>query len=234
MRIAILQPNYIPWKGYFDLIDSVDCFVLLDTVQYTDRDWRNRNRIKTSGGVKWLTIPMSKSSDFRSRLIRDARIAETDWKERHWNTIAENYRAAPRFSIVSPWAEELYRTCQSDRLSEIDEHFIRGICGYLGIKTTIVTASELEIRETERTERLLSICRYLAADEYVSGPTAKAYLDESRFDLEGIKLSYFSYQGFPEYEQVHPPFVHQVTVIDAILHLGEDATEFVLRQKGGL
>ncbi len=230
MRVAILQPNYIPWKGYFDLIDSVDRFVLLDTVQYTSQDWRNRNRIKTAHGPRWLTIPVDHRTAGLDRRLQEVRVKDPGWAEAHWRRLADAYRQAPAFDECGPVIEELYRTVPGPGLVEITAHFVRHLCAYLGIRTPIVMASEMGEDVPDRNERLLSLCEALGATEYVSGPAAGGYLEEGRFRERGLALSYIDYEGFPAYEQVHPPFSHTVTVLDPIFHAGSGAGKLVLRK----
>lgn len=228
--VGIVQSNYIPWKGYFDLIASVDEFVLYDDVQYTRRDWRNRNRIKTAQGPLWLTIPVQVSGKYLQR-IRDVVVDEGNWAEKHWRSIVHHYAAAPAASDHRSALEELYRTAPQRWLTEINEHFLVGVCRLLGIDTRFRRSSELDL-SGERSERLAGICRQLGASTYVSGPAARAYLDESRFEAEGIRVEWADYSGYPEYRQLHPPFDHYVSIVDLLLNEGRDARRFLKRGEG--
>lgn len=226
-RVAIVQSNYIPWKGYFDLIDSVDEFILLDEVQFTKRDWRNRNKIKTERGVKWLTIPVKVRGRYHQR-IDETEIEDPGWTQSHWSAIEQAYREAPRFEEAGPKIEALYRDCESEMLSTVNRHFLDGICELLGIETTL-TASTDHGSTGEKSERLLSLCLEAGATEYVSGPAARAYLDENLFRDAGVAASWFEYPDYPEYPQLHGDFEHAVTVLDLILNTGGEAAGYLKR-----
>jgi hypothetical protein len=224
-RIAIVQSNYIPWKGYFDLIASVDEFVLYDDAQYTKRDWRNRNRIKTSQGLVWLTIPVLVRGRFDQR-VRDAVAADPRWREKHWRTVRACYRKAPFFAHYEGALEALFAGVE-DELSAINLHFLSGLCRLLNIPAHLTQSMDYTL-DHERTARLVSICRQAGASEYLSGPAARTYLDERQFREAGITLIYADYSGYPEYAQLYPPFEHRVSVIDLLVHTGPDASRFML------
>ena len=217
-RVAIVQSNYVPWRGYFDLIDSVDEFVLLDDAQYTKRDWRNRNRIKTPAGVRWLTVPVQVSGRF-TQAICETRVADDGWAQAHWDTVRQAYGGAACFEQEAPAIEALFATVPGLVLSDINRHFLEGICPRLGITTPLRNSVELAPAGA-KSERLLDICRKLHATTYVSGPAAKAYLDEDLFTREGVEVSWFEYGPYPEYEQVHPPFDGRVSILDMLLCAG--------------
>ncbi len=224
-RVAIIQSNYIPWKGYFDLIASVDEFILFDDVQYTRRDWRNRNRIKTAQGLKWLTIPVQVKGRYHQR-IDETMISDLDWAESHWRTLRHAYRAAECFDAFAPRIQSLYETASSDRLSDVNRHFLEEVCGMLGIETKLSWSTDYGAGGVKG-ERLLELCLKAGADEYVSGPSARAYLDEARFAEAGVAVRWFDYPAYPEYRQLHPPFEHGVTVLDLILNMGETARDYM-------
>jgi hypothetical protein len=224
-RVAIVQSSYIPWKGYFDLINSVDEFILYDDRQYTRRDWRNRNRIKTAQGPRWLTIPVSVKGRYTQR-IDETRIADRGWAERHWRTIAGSYAAAPWFGRYRAAFEALYLGCDEERLSLVNRRFLEAICELLGITTPLTWSSEYEVAGS-RTERLVSLCAAAGATHYLSGPSAQTYIEPEQFAEAGIELQYFDYGGYPEYQQPHPPFEHAVTVVDLLLSVGTDAPRFM-------
>lgn len=217
-NVMITQSNYIPWKGYFDSIRQCDLFVVYDDMQYTRRDWRNRNLIKTPQGLKWLTIPVEVKGKYLQK-IKDTRVVDKDWTTDHWNILKESYRKAPCFSETAEWAESLYRTCQYDYLTDINMHFIHSINEWLGVKTDIMYSSSFELHE-ERTMRLVNICKETGATDYYSGPAAKAYMNESFFEEAGIRVHYWDYTGYPEYPQLYPPFTHGVSIFDLIFNTG--------------
>jgi hypothetical protein len=217
-RVAIVQSNYVPWRGYFDLIDSVDEFVLLDDAQYTKRDWRNRNRIKRAAGSPWLTIPVEVSGRYTQRIC-DTRVADARWAESHWRTLRQEYASAACFQDEAPVIEELFATAPGPFLSDINRHFLVGICGRLGISTPLRASMDLE-PVGAKSERLLHLCLKLGATTYVSGPAARAYLDEQLFARAGVAVSWFEYGPYPDYQQVHPPFDGAVSIVDLMLCAG--------------
>jgi len=223
--VAIVQSCYIPWKGYFDLIASVDEFILFDDRQFTRRDWRNRNRIKTPQGSQWLTIPVETKGRYHQR-IDETVIGDPDWAAQHWKTIVHNYAAAPYFPDYRERVEALYESATAPRLSVVNRRFLEAINGLLGIPTRLSWSTDYEA-EGARTERLVSLCRAAEATHYLSGPSARSYLDEAAFAEVGIEVSYFDYDGYPEYEQLHPPFDPAVTILDLIFNTGPDAPRYM-------
>ena len=225
--VAIVQSCYIPWKGYFDLIASVDEFILYDDRQFTRRDWRNRNRIKTSQGTQWLTIPVETKGRYHQR-IDETEIGDGRWAESHWKTILHNYAAAPHFSQYRDVIEDLYQTSDERRLSLVNRRFLEGIMGLLGITTHLSWSTDYDV-EGAKTDRLVALCLAAGASEYLSGPRARSYLDEAAFAQAGIRVSYFDYSTYPEYPQLYPPFEHAVTAFDLILNTGRDARRYMTR-----
>ena len=223
--VAIVQSCYIPWKGYFDLIAAVDEFILYDDRQFTRRDWRNRNRIKTQQGTQWLTIPVETKGRYHQR-IDETVVSDPDWAGHHWKTLAHNYAAAPYFADYRDELETLYESVTEDRLSLVNRHFLEAINRLLGITTALTWSTDYEAEGT-KTERLVSLCRAAGATAYVSGPRARSYLDEGAFAEAGIELSYFDYGDYPEYDQLYPPFDHAVTILDLILNTGPEAPRYM-------
>lgn len=221
---AIVQSCYIPWKGYFDLIRRADVFVLFDCVQYTTRDWRNRNRIKTPKGPLWLTIPVQHAS--RSQRICDTLALNDAWKHEHWESIRHAYGKAKHFAEYGERVQALYDSCDSASLSEINLHFLQGISAMLGITTQLHVLREHIREEGDRTERLLDVCRHYGADRYISGPSAQAYLDTGKFAKAGVALEWMDYAHYPAYEQLYPPFLHEVSVLDLLFNTGASAPRF--------
>ncbi len=224
-NVVITQSNYIPWRGFFDVINTADVLVLYDDVQYTRRDWRNRNKIKTSQGVKWLTIPVEVKGKYHQQ-IRETRIADSKWNRTHWKTLQLNYARAPFFKEYRPFFEELYLAEQSEWLSEVNRRFLEKIAGLLGIDTEFRWSWEFEA-EGGRTERLVAICKALGATDYWSGPKAKAYLDETLFEREGIRVHYFDFTGYPPYRQLFGEFVDHLSIVDLIFNEGLQAPQFM-------
>ena len=226
--IAILQSNYIPWKGYFDIINSVDEFVIYDEVQYTRRDWRNRNLIKTRNGIKWLTIPVQVKGRY-SQKINETRVKDGSWAEKHWKTIAHSYSDAACFNDYKDKIEGAYHEAgRMDFLSEINYHFLRTINDILGIRTPM-SYSENYKGDGDKTERIISICTMAGADSYLSGPAAKAYIDQKKLESRGISLVWADYSGYPVYRQMNMPFEHKVSVLDLILNEGVNSDKYLKR-----
>jgi WbqC-like protein family len=224
-RVAIVQSCYVPWKGYFDLINLVDEFILFDDRQYTRRDWRNRNRIKTPQGSQWLTIPVEVKGRYHQR-IDETRISDAKWSDKHWKTLTHNYGTAPHFEEYREPVEDLYRRATAPLLSQVNRLFIDGICRLFEIETAITWSTRYEVEGT-RTERLVSLCQAAGAKRYLSGPSARDYLDEQLFEEAGIALDYVDYSGYSEYPQVHPPFDHNVTILDLIFNTGKSRWQYM-------
>jgi len=223
--IAVVQSNYIPWRGYFDLINSVDEFILYDDVQYTIRDWRNRNIIKTQNGPRWLTIPVEVKGKYFQK-IKDTVISDTTWGRKHWASIIHNYSRAKYFLIYRELFKDLYLRSEDKLLSQINYRFIIAICQILGIRTTISRSMDYNL-VGDKTDRLVHLCKQAGATAYVSGPSAKAYLDEDVFRNEGIAVAYIDYSGYPDTGNLNPPFEPSVTIIDLIFNEGPSATGYM-------
>lgn len=225
-RTAIVQSNYIPWKGYFDLMNAVDEFVLLDDVQYTRRDWRNRNRIKTPLGTPWLSIPVQTRGRYEQR-IDETRIADSRWARMHWSAIENAYRDAPHFDAVAATLAPLYTELQStDLLTDVNLAFLRTLRDMLGIDTPILRSTDFATAGG-RDRRLLDICLGTGATEYVSGPLARDYLDVDLFERAGVDVEWFDYAGYPQYAQLHGEFEHHVSVVDLLFCEGDDSGRFL-------
>jgi hypothetical protein len=228
--LLIVQSNYIPWKGYFDMIRAVDEFVLYDDVQYTRRDWRNRNRIKTAGGTQWLTIPVEVKGKYLQK-INETKISDPDWARQHWLGLCGAYRKAPFFRTWQDRFESFYRGEVSPWLSEINRELISTVCELMGITTPIRSSTDFDLREVDPTSRLLEICQKAGATDYLSGPAAKAYLDVSQFERSGVRVHWMDYGGYPEYPQLHGPFEHAVSVLDLLWMTGPSAATYLERQR---
>ncbi len=223
--VAIVQSSYIPWKGYFDLIRAADEFILLDDVQFTKRDWRSRNRIKTKDGLYWLTIPVQTSGRYQQRIM-DTTIADSTWSERHWQTIQSAYARTPFFDAYAPQLREAYQRVTSNRLSDVNRSLLERVCQMLGITTPIRWSSEYHPREG-RNERLIDLCVKSGATDYLSGPSARGYVDEAVFADAGVTVHFADYSGYREYDQPYPPFEHAVSVLDLLFCTGPAATDYL-------
>jgi len=226
-RVAVVQSNYIPWKGYFDLIAACDEFVLYDDMQYTRRDWRNRNQIKTPQGVQWLTVPVQVKGKYY-QTIRETIIDGNDWALAHWQSLQHNYRRAPCFHEIASLIEPLYRDKQYQRLTDLNHTFITTICDYLGIPTKISFSWDYTIPETEDpTERLKHLVVATGGTEYISGPSARSYMSEDVFIADNVTVTWFDYIGYPQYRQLWGEFTHAVTVLDLLFNCGKDSHKYM-------
>jgi hypothetical protein len=226
-KVAILQSNYIPWKGYFDIIRQADVFVMYDEVQYTKNDWRNRNLIKTPNGPQWLTIPVSQKN--LGQKINETEVSLKNWNVKHWNTLVANYGKAPFFREYSPMFKELYLGMDTTFLSEINLKFIRLINEILEIDTEIIDSTILSL-VGDKNERLIEAITKLNGTHYISGPAAQSYMDVNTFEANNITVEWMDYQNYPEYNQQHPPFSHGVTVVDLIFNEGKKSKKILIKQ----
>ena len=228
MKIVILQSNYIPWKGYFDIIGSVDLFIFHDDLQYTKGDWRNRNKIKTPKGTEWITVPCGTNEH---RLICDVELSSADWQRRHWNLIRAHYAKAAYFKQYAPFFESLYLSQAWTNLSDMNQYIIKAISvELLGIKTQFDDSRAYGLKAAKG-ERVIELLKKIGAETYLSGPSAKSYLAVSAFEKAGIRLEWMNYRDYTEYPQLHPPFEHAVSIIDLIFNAGPDAPSFMLFKK---
>jgi hypothetical protein len=238
-KVAIVQSNYIPWKGYFDLIAAVDEFILYDDAQFTKNDWRNRNQIKTPTGLQWLSIPVGKAI---SRRIRDVRLSTDAWRQKHWKTLHANYARAIHYKDVADHIRPIYLQGEYIYLTDFNRALIEAICRYLGIRTKITNSWDYQLIGG-KTERLIDLCRQANASIYVSGPAAKKYLDEHKFTDAGIQLCWFEYPEYPQYNQLWGEFVHGVSILDLLFACGAASVNYMaypryastyeLRMRGG-
>jgi hypothetical protein len=227
VRICIIQSCYIPWKGFFDLIGRCDEYVIYDSAQYVKRHWHNRNRVKTANGVEWLTIPVVTKGRFEQPI--DQVEIEKPWADKHWRTIELAYSRAAFFEPIAPTVKGWYeRADQQPRLTDVNAIFLHGIAGLLGLKTRIIRDTAYPAHGV-RTERLLGIARAVGADRYLSGPSARAYLDEALLASAGIATEWMSYEGYPEYRQLHGGFEHAVTALDLLFNIGPKARHYMNR-----
>ena len=228
--IGIIQPNYIPWRGYFDFINDVDVFVFLDDVQYTRQDWRNRNRVRTRGGQSiWLTVPVLGGIN---QLIKDARIdTSKNWYEGHLATLTQSYGKAPYFSdYIGRLGSIFFRGYEL--LSQLTIDLTTEIAGWLGIQTQFIVASDLGMTGV-KDEKLIQIVRKLGGNSYLSGPAAKAYLQPHLWTGAGVQLRFKSYPDYPAYPQIAEPFEPAVSILDLMFMVGPRAPEYIWKASLG-
>ncbi len=231
--VVITQSNYIPWRGYFDLLRSADEVVLLDCVQYTRRDWRNRNRIKTAQGTTWLTVPVETKGQYL-QAIDETRISNAHWAAKHIRAIEVAYSRAPHYNELAPWLFDLLRSVSPEPLlTKVNEQLLRAFCERLGITVPIRRCSDVldrsALRSMRPTERLVAIATELRSARYLSGPSAQDYLDVALFEAAGIQVSWMSYDGYPHYSQLWGAFEPHVSVVDLLLNAGREAPRYLER-----
>lgn len=226
-RVAILQSSYVPWRGYFDMIRRVDHFLLYDEVQYTRRSWRNRNRIRTAHGVHWLTVPVRVKGQFEQR-IDQTRIDGTAWAHKHWRTLRHAYGRAPYWERYAERLEALYLDDPPSHLSVLNRRFLRALCELLAIDTPIEMSTDYR-SEPGRNRRLIRLCRELDADVYVSGPSARVYVDEDQFAAAGLRVEWLDYPEYAPYLQVHGGWEPRLSVLDLLFNVGPESASWVAR-----
>ncbi len=228
---VILQSNYLPWKGYFQLVAEADVFVFYDDVQYTKNDWRNRNRVKTANGPAWLTVPVLRTGHANQSIL-EARIRnDQPWRKSHRRTIEQAYARAPHSAFLTPLLDLMYDR-EWETLSELNQTSIRAISAMLGLTTEFRQVETLGITDDDPTRRLVRICTALGCDAYLSGPAGGNYLETQHFDAAGVTLRYADYRH-REYPQLHGPFEHRISVVDVLAHCGPDSLRHVVRDAEG-
>ncbi|MCB0517156.1 MAG: WbqC family protein [Chitinophagales bacterium] len=226
-KILITQSNYIPWRGYFDAIRVADVLVLYDEVQYTRRDWRNRNRILLQQKPHWLSIPVAVKGKFL-QTIEEVQVSDQNWRKTHWEVLRHAYNKAPYWQEISELLMPLYLHSTETTLSQINFHFIRTILQYLHINTPIIWSNSIPKHTADASLRLLEICKFLQADTYLSGPAAKAYLHTSAFAQQNVRVAYFNYTNYPSYPQIGSTFfVPQLSVLDLLFNEGKNAVRYL-------
>ena len=226
-KIAILQSNYIPWKGYFHIIQKVDHFVFLDTAQYTTRDWRNRNRIKTPEGLKWLTVPTNGTQSMKINKVKIDN--STDWRKKHLKTFEKNYKKCRYFKQYFELLQNILMRKSWKNLSDLNQLLIKEITKMLCIKTTFSDSKELELLEGKN-EKIISIIQQLSGDHYITGPAARSYIDENIFSLNDIKVEFMDYSYYPVYNQPWGKFTHNVSILDLFFCEGPDSPKFIWKK----
>lgn len=222
-KVAILQSNYIPWKGYFDLISYVDEFIIYDDMQFTKNDWRNRNKIKTPQGVNWITIPVGSDNN---RKIRDVIFVNNDWRLKHCKALEINYKKSKFFEEVFSFIKPIIMDKNLNSLTQLNVSLIKSICSYLGILTPITYCWDYGLIEG-KTERLVNLSQRAKADIYVSGPAAKDYIEEIFFKEQDVRLEWFDYNNYPAYPQLWGSFEHSVSILDLIFNCGKESYKYM-------
>jgi hypothetical protein len=227
MRVTIHQPEHLPWAGFFAKASRADKLVLLDNVQFRKNYFQNRNRILTPTGVGWLTVPVLSKGHTHS-VLHDLHINNTDrrWRLRCWRMILESYGRHPFFATYRDFLEDMY-TQEWDLLTVLNEHVIRQFCTWLGLDIAIQRASDLNVSGSS-SQLLLEICRATGATEYIAGPSARDYLDESLFDAAGIRVRHAWYEQQPYPQGGSAAFVESLSMLDVLFNCGDRSRDVVV------
>ena len=228
MRVTILQPSYLPWLGFFEQMTRSDKFVLLDDVQYTRRDWRNRNKVRVKEGWVWLTVPVQQKSRFSQSLLETRIDNSVSWRRKHLETLRQHYCKAPFFEKYFPRCQQIYEK-DWEFLFDLCLETIQFLKEEMGIETPLLRSSEMKL-SGEKTERLVSICRELGATHYLSGESGSDYISQEDFSNQGIGLEYQNYEH-PVYPQRYPGFVPHLATIDLLFNCGEQSLSILKQDK---
>lgn len=223
-RVAVLQSNYIPWKGYFDIVHDVELFVFYDDVQFTKNDWRHRNRIKAAQGAEWLSIPAGQDGH---RMVCEVELKSSAWQAKHWRSLLQNYGKCAHFARYREYFEHVYLGTVWHTLSELNQSLIRHVSHeFLGIETEFAD-SRAYAASGNKLDRLLDLVGKTGATSYLSGPAAGDYIVPERFAERGVELLWKDYSGYPDYSQRFPPFEHGVSILDLLFNVGPEAPWYV-------
>lgn len=221
-KVVVLQTNYLPWKGYFDLISEADQLILYDDVQFTKNDWRNRNRIKSSSGLLWISVPVGQNI---SRKINEVEISDSSWQKKHWKTISLSYQKMSGFKDYKDFFEDFYLKKEWRNLSLMNEYLIKNILEFLGLKTPIQRSESFDL-VGQKEDRLLDLLLKVRATDYITGPSGLNYIKKENFEAAGIALQIKKYGPYLEYSQPHGNFEHQVSIIDTLMCCGNNSSMF--------
>ncbi|MBN1992344.1 MAG: WbqC family protein [Anaerolineae bacterium] len=224
ISLADIQPTFLPWRGYFDIIHKVDIFVFYDDAQYDRRSWRNRNRIKTPNGSQWITVPVLTKGKYFAPINEILIDNRQNWQHNHLKTIHHCYSKAPYFEQFFPLLVQVYEQ-PWERISDLDIYLTKMLADILGIRVQWVVSSDLKLT-SRSTDRLVDICLALGADRYLSGPSAQAYIEPEKFKQAGITLEYQIY-NYPPYPQINGIFDPHISVIDLLFNCGPDAPNYI-------
>jgi hypothetical protein len=227
VNVVILQPSYIPWRGYFDQIRRADLFIFYDDVQYDKHGWRNRNQIKTMQGKKWLTIPVNSKGATSGLLIKDVTIDwSISWAKTHLKSLTSTYNKAPYFKKYLPLLESFYQRCDQF-LADFTIASSIALAAELGITSTrFMRSSELPDIDGRKTDRVINVLQRVGATHYICGPSADSYMQPEKFEAAGITFEYMQY-NYPEYPQLYPPYDPYVTILDLLFMTGKDALKYL-------
>jgi len=226
MRLVIMQPSYLPWLGYFDLLLQSDLFLVYDNVQYDKDGWRNRNRIKTANGAQWVTVPVL-TKGLNRPTNKEIQINNKEpWARKHLMSMKMNYAKAPHFGLVYPIIEEILSR-PWEHLIDLNLGCLKMFCDFLEIKTPVSLVSDLNLSLSEgKTEKLVEICRHMKADEFYEPAAGSQYIDAQQFEASEIKLIFQDYQH-PTYPQLHGAFVSHLSIVDLLFNCGKSSISYL-------
>lgn len=228
-KLAAIQSSFIPWRGYFNLIRTVDKFIFYENTQYTRRDWRNRNKIKTSNGVAWITVPIQSKGNYETKLC-DIKLSETPWRKKQLSLIQHAYKKTPFFDDIYPIISEVIEDNSVNGLSDLNIALIKNICRYLGFKTEFIIDTDL-IDQTfinlSKTEKLLYFCQVTNSKQYFTGPSAANYMETSILTNAKVDVIFFEYQQAKFYDQLWGKFEKDLSILDLLFNLGDDTPDFL-------
>lgn len=224
MKAVILQPTYLPWMGCFGMIDIADVFVFYDDVQFEKQSWQQRNRIKTPQGEAWLSVPIVRNF---GQKINEVKVNNaTDWRKNHWQSINQSYTKAPCFLEYHDKIQSIYQK-DWEYLGELNIYMIKKLAELLQVRLpNFLKSSEMESIEGQKTDRLMQILAKLGADEYITGPGTRDYLETEKFKEKGIKLWWYEFQH-PNYPQIWGEFTPYMSAIDLLFNTGGEAIKYI-------
>lgn len=230
LSVGIIQPNFIPWRGYFDFISRVDIFLFHDDLQYTKQDWRNRNKVRLLNGTStWLTVPVKASTQ---SLIMDVEIDySSDWMAKHLNIVKSNYARSPHFERYFPTFKDIL-LARHRLLSDLDIVLCQQICEWLDIRTPLKKASDFGF-DGVKDDKIIQLVKAVGGTRYLSGPAAKSYIQPDLWKAANLELEYIEYPNYAQYPQISEPFDPAVSVLDLLFMTGPDAPRYIWPEKAG-
>jgi len=233
MNIVIIQPSFLPWRGFFDLVRRSDLFVHYDDVLYSKHSWRNRNRIVTSAGSIWMTVPIETKGCIQKKIYEVRIAAGVDWRGKLLGQISTNYRRAPFFESYYPGLERVIKE-KWEFIADLDIALFDYICGCLSLKRTTLRSKDLGLTETDPVRRLVDLCTLQGGTKYISGPSGKDYINDAAvFTANGIALEFFDYPAYPPYSQLYGGYDPYVSIIDTLFNVGDNAAATIWGETAG-
>ncbi|MBN2569182.1 MAG: WbqC family protein [Deltaproteobacteria bacterium] len=232
MILTAHQPVYLPWLGLFHKISLAHAFVSFNQVQYLQKDWNNRNKIKTAQGDIWLTVPVL-AAGHREKILTDIEINNSlPWQRKHWKSILLNYKKAPFFEEYVSFFEDVYLKKEWQYLVDLNDYMLRWFLKTLGIDVEFVDARDKDFQGSKNA-LVLDMCVKMGAEKYIFGILGKDYADRIPFEKKGIKI-YFQDYKHPTYPQLHGEFISHLSVIDLLFNCGPDSRRILTENQDQL